>query len=101
MVVIPAILSAEEKASPDWRGITHSQIECLPPPHVIYAAMLDLLFAVPSWLKFGVALAVLGYSTYALTRGILWPWGWGIGISILVLAFLPPLRPPGHRRRDS
>ena len=47
--------------------------------------MLDWWIDLPSWLKYGVALLILGATTIIWFAGYVWPWGWAVG-GVLLLA---------------
>lgn len=39
-----------------------------------------------AWLRYGVALVLLGISTGLWFAGRFWPWGWGLGLVLLLFA---------------
>lgn len=55
--------------------------------------LLDEWTFLPKWVKFGSAFALLGYSTYWASHGIIWPWGFGAGGVLFIMSFLRPLGP--------
>ena len=47
---------------------------------------MDWYIGLPVWLKYGVAVLLLGISTAMYFGGWFWPWGWGVGGVMLIFA---------------
>lgn len=56
--------------------------------------MLEEWTHLPRIVKLGIALALLGGSSYAAWQGRVWPWGFGIGGLLFIMSFMQPLGPP-------
>jgi hypothetical protein len=50
--------------------------------------MFEWYAGLPVWLKYGVALLILGASAVLFTNGLFWAWGWGVGLVLLLAAVL-------------
>ena len=56
--------------------------------------MLEEWTHLPRIVKLGIAVALLGGSSFAAWQGRVWPWGFGIGGLLFIMSFMQPLGPP-------
>lgn len=51
----------------------------------------------PAWLRYGVALLLLGISTVLYFSGVIWIWGWVAGTILLLIAGPSSTEKKGYR----
>ncbi|MBX3389477.1 MAG: hypothetical protein KF691_08485 [Phycisphaeraceae bacterium] len=51
-----------------------------------FDGIVDWWASLPLWVRYGVAIIILGISALALLNGRLILWGWGLGVAFLFLA---------------
>ena len=56
--------------------------------HKPWPPVIDFWLGLPQWLRFTLAILLLGISTYLYFEGTNWPWGWVLGAIFFAFAFM-------------